>query len=153
MKQMPLLTLAAAALLLSSCTLFHQKAQEDAPAADTAAKPAKTSAAPTAEQQAAGRKAMAEEAALRAEEEALFNTPAAPADGEPDLVSSAPTLSTGGLRMRRFAPPEEAVSSNEGSDTPLPNAAELHGLRSPVLRGGALPMDINGKINPTDSQE
>ena len=95
---------------------------------------------------------MAEEAALRAEEEALFNTPAAPADSE-DAADAAPTLSTGGLRMRRFAPPEEAVSSNEGTDTPLPNAAELHGLRSPVLRGGALPMDINGKINPTDSQE
>lgn len=151
MKQMPLLTLAAAALLLSSCTLFHQKAQEETPAADTAAKPAK-SATPTAEQQAAGRKAMEEEAALRAEEEALFNTPAAPADST-DAAESAPGLSTGGLRMRRFAPPEEAVSSNEGSDVPVPNAAELHGLRSPVLRGGALPMDINGKINPTDSPE
>lgn len=152
MKQMPLLTLAAATLLLSSCSLFHQKAQEDTPAADTAAKPAKTTAAPTAEQQAAGRKAMAEEAALRAEEEALFNTPAAPADST-DAAESAPALSTGGLRMRRFAPPEEAVSAQEGTDTPLPNAAELHGLRSPVLRGGSLPMDINGKINPGDTQE
>lgn len=153
MKQMPLLTLAAAALLLSSCTLFHQKAQEDEPAADTAAdssaKPAKTAAAPTAEQQAAARKALAEEAAIRAEEEALLNTPAAPADS----AEVTPTLSTGGLRLHRFAPPEEAVSSNEGTDMPVPNAAELHGLRSPVLRGGALPMDINGKITPTDSQE
>lgn len=149
MKQMPLLTLAAAALLLSSCTLFHQKAQEEEPAADTAAKPAQTKATPTAAQQASARAALAEEAAIRAEEEALLNTPAAPADN----ADVTPTLSTGGLRMHRFAPPEEAVSAQEGTDIPLPNAAELHGLRSPVLRGGALPMDINGKITPTDSQE
>lgn len=147
MKQMHLLTLAAAALLLSSCTLFRQKAQEGSP--DTAAKPAQSTAAPTAEQQAAGRKAMAEEATLRAEEEAFLNTPAAPADS----ADAAPTLSTGGLRMRRFAPPEEAVSSGEGTEEPLPNAAELHGLRSPVLRSDALPMDINGKLTPTEPQE
>lgn len=149
MKQMHLLTLAAAALLLSSCTLFRQKAQEEAPAADNAAKPVQSAAAPTAEQQAAGRKAMAEEAALRAQEEAFLNTPAAPADE----ADAAPTLSTGGLRMRRFAPPEEAVSSGEGTEEPLPNAAELHGLRSPVLRSDALPMDINGKLTPTEPQE
>lgn len=147
MKLMPLLALAA--LLLSSCTLLHQKAQEDAPAADAETNPATSAAKPTAAQQAAAHAVIAEEAAARAEEEILLNTPAAPAD-EADAV---PTLSTGGLRMRRFAPPEEAVSSQEGTDEPLPNAAELHGLRSPVLRGGALPMDINGKITPTDSQE
>lgn len=147
MKLMPLLALAA--LLLSSCTLLHQKAQEDAPAANTETKTATPAAKPTAAQQAAAHAIIAEEAAARAEEEILLNTPAAPADE----ADAAPTLSTGGLRMRRFAPPEEAVSSDEGTDTPLPNAAELHGLRSPVLRGGALPMDINGKITPTEPQE
>lgn len=149
MKQMHLLTLAAAALILSSCTLVRQKAQEEAPAADNAAKPAKSTAAPTAAQQAAARAVIAEDAAVRAEEEALLNTPAAPAN----VADAAPTLSTGGLRMRRFAPPEEAVSSGEGTDMPVPNAAELHGLRSPVLRNDALPMDINGKLTPTEPQE
>ena len=47
-----------------------------------------------------------------------------------------------GLRMGRFAPPEEAASKN--ADTPQPNAAERHGLRSPKLPE-SLPMDIDGK--------
>lgn len=150
MKQMPLLTLAAAVLLLSSCSLFHKKAQEEAPA-DAAAttkttKKVKSAAEPTAEQQAAAHAVLAEENAARAEEAALLNTPALPADGPAEI-------STGGLRLRRFAPPEEAISSAEGDDIPLPNSAELHGLRSPVLPAGNLPMDINGKLTPTDSQE
>ncbi len=52
----------------------------------------------------------------------------------------------GGLRMRRFAPPEEAVSSSD-EIAPTPNSVELHGFRSPSLKGGKLPMNINGKIN------
>lgn len=147
MKQMPLLTLVSAALLLSSCSLLHKKSQEETPAAPAAQ--TTKAAAPTAEQQAAAHALIAEAAAARAEEEALLNTPAAPADE----ADAAPTLSTGGLRMRRFAPPEEAVSSGEGTEEPLPNAAELHGLRSPVLRSDALPMDINGKLTPTEPQE
>lgn len=148
MKFSALLTLAVAVLCLNSCSLFRQKAKtaaEEAPVAQVTEK-VKTPAKPTAEQQAAARAALAEQAA---EEAVLYNTPAAAEDGSP----TPSDISTGGLRLRRFAPPEEAVSSAEGNDIPLPNSAELHGLRSPVLRGGALPMDINGKINPTDSQE
>lgn len=52
----------------------------------------------------------------------------------------------GGLRMRRFAPPEEAASSSDEAE-PAPNSVELHGFRSPSLKGGKLPMNINGKIN------
>jgi len=48
-----------------------------------------------------------------------------------------------GLRMGRFAPPEEAVSSQDAA-APQPNAAERHGLRSPKLPD-SLPMDIDGK--------
>ena len=48
--------------------------------------------------------------------------------------------------MGRFAPPEEAISSDE-NDAPAPNSVELHGFRSPNLKGGKLPMNINGKIN------
>lgn len=137
MKLFSLLILTAAALSLSSCSTFRQKAQEEAPAPTATAKEVKKSAAPTAAQQAAAHAVLEEQAALQAEEEALLNTPAAPAE-----------ISTGGLRLRRFAPPEEAVSSAEGTDIPLPNSAELHGLRSPMLRSGNLPMDINGKITP-----
>ena len=70
---------------------------------------------------------------------------------EEEITPAPSDLSTGGLRLRRFAPPEEAVS--EGATEPLPNAAELHGLRSPVLRGTKLPMDINGKLTPIEEEE
>lgn len=143
MKQMPLLTLTAAALCLSACSWMKSAPKTETPA--PAAKDVKK-ATPTAAQQAAARAALAEQRAMEAEEESLLNTPALPADAPGDT-------STGGLRLRRFAPPEEAISSAEGNDIPLPNSAELHGLRSPVLPAGNLPMDINGKLTPTDSQE
>lgn len=145
MKKQPLtlaLTLATAALALCACSSKKAPAPEATPA-PAAQKPKVT---PTPAQRAAAREVLEEQEALRREEEALLNTPAAAADDMPADIS------TGGLRLRRFAPPEEAVSSSEGSDMPAPNSAELHGLRSPVLRGGNLPMDINGKITP-ETQE
>ena len=60
--------------------------------------------------------------------------------------ANASEVIPGGLRMGRFAPPEEAVSSSD-NDMPAPNSVELHGFRSPNLKGGTLPMNINGKIN------
>lgn len=63
-------------------------------------------------------------------------------DNEPEVIP-------GGLRMGRFAPPEEAVSSSD-NDMPAPNSVELHGFRSPNLKGGTLPMNINGKINKSE---
>lgn len=138
------LALATAALALCACS------SKKAPAPEATSAPAKQKAkvTPTAAQRAAAREVLEEQEVLRQEEEALLNTPAAAADD-----TGAPAdISTGGLRLRRFAPPEEAVSSSEGSDIPAPNSAELHGLRSPVLRGGNLPMDINGKITP-ETQE
>lgn len=102
---------------------------------------------PTAEQQAAAR-------------DLLTSTPApaprrsrraasAPAEVEPAYTAPVAAATTsgipgrGGLRMGRFAPPEEGSSTAEGN-TPLPNAAERHGLRSPSLPG-SLPMDIDGR--------
>lgn len=65
----------------------------------------------------------------------------------PDVEPAPQTdVIPGGLRMGRFAPPEEAVSSSD-NDMPAPNSVELHGFRSPNLKGGTLPMNINGKIN------
>ena len=42
-----------------------------------------------------------------------------------------------------------AVSSSD-DDMPAPNSVELHGFRSPNLKGGTLPMNINGKINKSE---
>lgn len=55
---------------------------------------------------------------------------------------------SGGLRTRRFAPPEEAISRYD-DDEPMPNSVELRGLRSPVMKGN-LPMNIDGKIIKED---
>ena len=55
---------------------------------------------------------------------------------------------SGGLRTRRFAPPEEAISRDD-NDEPLPNTVEMRGLRSPVMKGN-LPMNIDGKIIKED---
>lgn len=166
MKSMHLLTLASAtALLLCSCNLSFKQTQPlpSPQLRDDIAKkkiadrvlaslftnapkePEKVE--PTPEQRAAGRKAIT---AARAAAEAEINTAATPTvEHDTDTTE----VSTGGLRLRRFAPPEEAVSAEEGSDVPLPNAAELHGLRSPELRTDTLPMDINGKIIPAQSQQ
>lgn len=65
---------------------------------------------------------------------------------EAATTEMVPDSIPGGLRMRRFAPPEEAVSSSDEVE-PAPNSVELHGFRSPGLKGGKLPMNINGKIN------
>lgn len=51
----------------------------------------------------------------------------------------------GGLRRGHFAPPEEAASRAD-NDSPLPNAAERHGLRSPSLPS-SLPMNIDGRTH------
>lgn len=54
------------------------------------------------------------------------------------------SVMNGGLRTRRFAPPEEAISRDD-NDEPMPNTVELRGLRSPVMKG-SLPMNIDGKM-------
>lgn len=68
-----------------------------------------------------------------------------------DNADFAPAAPRRGLRLGHFAPPEEAASSAENT-APRPNAVDLHGLRSPSLPGGQLPMDINGKLT-TESHD
>lgn len=147
MKHFSLLLLTG--LLASACTGTKEpapaaaapEAQPAAAAPEAPPAAAETpKAEPTPEQQATAREL------LNATEPAtLGELP------EEEITPALADLSTGGLRLRRFAPPEEAVS--EGSAEPLPNAAELHGLRSPVLRGTKLPMDINGKLTPNEEEE
>ncbi len=65
---------------------------------------------------------------------------------EPVVVSNTSGIpGRSGLRMGRFAPPEEAISKGDG-DSSQPNAAERHGLRSPSLPK-SLPMNIDGKTH------
>ena len=138
MKHLSLLLLTG--ILATACTGTKEPAPEVA-APEAQPNAAETSKAePTPEQQTTAREL------LNANEPAeLDELP------EEEITPAPADLSTGGLRLRRFAPPEEAVS--EGSAEPLPNAAELHGLRSPVLRGTKLPMDINGKLTPNEEGE
>ena len=101
--------------------------------------------APTAEQQAAARRLLAEQsspaktAAVRPLKKEV--QPAAIAETSEEKPQDLRSV----LRIRRFAPPEEAIS-RESDDEPMPNSVELRGLRSPIMKGN-LPMNIDGKIN------
>lgn len=161
--------------MLSSCSLVQQQTQKaEGDVAEAVKKPTKKASSrsnaetvrPTPEQM---------EIAVQALQEDEADSPASPASApasapvsvsvsagtsmpavydeapasevitEP-VSANAPEVIPGGLRMGRFAPPEEAVSSSD-NDMPAPNSVELHGFRSPNLKGGTLPMNINGKIN------
>lgn len=99
---------------------------------------------PTAEQQEAARKMLAEQAVKNQNKKK-----AAPVtEHEQEEVQLPGSELRGGLRTRRFAPPEEAISRDD-NDEPLPNSVELRGLRSPVMKGN-LPMNIDGKIIKED---
>lgn len=93
---------------------------------------------PTPAQQAAAHRLLD-----NAADPAPFTDPLAAASNDADAAPAT----RNGLRLGHFAPPEEAASSAENT-APRPNKVELRGLRSPVLRGGSLPMDINGKLTP-----
>ena len=64
----------------------------------------------------------------------------------PSAYSSTTIPGKSGLRMGRFAPPEEAASAGENAN-PTPNAAEQRGLRSPKLPR-KLPLSIDGQTQP-----
>lgn len=118
------------------------KDEEETPKQAVEVKP---EVAPTPAQQAAAQKALRETPSIpepRTESDTSLLTPG---------VDDAPAPTRNGLRLGNFAPPEEAASRAE-STQPRPNAVELRGLRSPMLRGGRLPMDINGKLT-TDKED
>lgn len=129
------------------------KADTAAPAPETEApretedeKPAEE-IAPTPEQQEAARKMLEQEAAPAPRKKAAPAPVPEPAPVRDELQLPGNEL-RGGLRTRRFAPPEEAISRDD-NDAPLPNSVELRGLRSPVMKG-RLPMNIDGKIIKED---
>ena len=105
---------------------------------------------PTAEQQEAARRMLAAQQKKAKAKKADSPPPAREEDPEPEQEEMQLPGSelSGGLRTRRFAPPEEAISRDD-DDEPLPNSVELRGLRSPVMKGN-LPMNIDGKIIKED---
>lgn len=163
MKLVGLTLTAGALMMLSSCSLVQQQTQKaEGDATETVKKPTKKATSrtktenvqPTPEQM---------ETAVQSLQENGDNLPSSPiSEGSPmpaindeapmpGVITEATSANAsevipGGLRMGRFAPPEEAVSSSD-NDMPAPNSVELHGFRSPNLKGGTLPMNINGKIN------
>lgn len=149
------------ALSLGACSSLTQQAGENpAPAEEAGASAAKTKQAAKTDgtPEAAATEAMATEGAAAIQDDGSDIPAPLPGprhsgagddvDYTPDYVpetAGAYGLKNGGLRMGNFAPPEEATGNSE---TPAlrPNAVQLRGLRSPSLKGGALPMDINGKL-------
>ena len=101
---------------------------------------------PTAEQQEAARKMLAKQAVKNQDKKKA--APVTEHEQEEEEVQLPGSELRGGLRTRRFAPPEEAISRDD-NDEPLPNSVELRGLRSPVMKGN-LPMNIDGKIIKED---
>lgn len=109
---------------------------------------------PTAEQQKAAQELLNKNAKSKPTQKAEQHPAPSPAESK-TLVAEEPkasreeiqlpgSVTSGALRTRRFAPPEEAISRGD-DDEPLPNSVEMRGLRSPVMNG-KLPMDIDGKI-------
>lgn len=103
---------------------------------------------PTAEQQEAARALLASQSKPKTVKKPVENQTPTPAPEEPEEFRLPGSEISGGLRTRRFAPPEEAISRDD-DDEPMPNSVELRGLRSPVMKG-TLPMNIDGKIIKED---
>lgn len=131
-----------AALLLGACQGNHapEQASEAAPASESLSTSEKA-ILPSPEQQEAAASLLQEGAGAPIPDPAV-----AGGDASAAVPYASPSGIPGGsgLRMRRFAPPEEASSAGEQAP-PAPNTVEQHGLRSPSLPG-SLPMDINGKL-------
>ncbi len=144
MNSLRLTAIALTALALASCSTFSQKQAEEQPTTKATAKQEQkqeqtATVTPTAEQQAAATASLQESVN---EVEATGETLSLPTT-ESTYQSTTDIPGRSGLRMGRFAPPEEAASSGENA-APAPNTAELRGLRSPALPKN-LPLDINGQ--------
>ena len=131
---------ATAAIILASCSTQTQQTDEQPAETPATKKEQKATVTPTAEQQAAA--ATLQETASA---DAVVET-----QGTMELPSNTPVYQPttsipgrSGLRMGHFAPPEEAASTGENK-APAPNAADMHGLRSPSLPKN-LPLDVNGQ--------
>ena len=145
MNSLRLTTITLTTLALVSCSTFSQQKADEQPATpkETTKQATTATVTPTAEQQATAAATLQE--SVVAEVVATENTLSLPTTASTYQSTSTTSAIPGrsGLRMGRFAPPEEAASSSENA-APTPNAAELRGLRSPALPKN-LPLDINGQ--------
>lgn len=147
MNSLRLTAITLTTLALASCSTFTQQKADEQPAMpkETAKQAAKqeqeatAAVTPTAEQQATAEATLQESVTEVVATGDTLSLPTA----APTYQSTSAIPGRSGLRMGRFAPPEEAASSSENA-APTPNAAELRGLRSPALPKN-LPLDINGQ--------
>ncbi len=161
MKRITLTAAALATSLMCACSsVSQQKKETTEPTTNTLAdkgrekaitQQAKTESdvAPTPEQQTTATELLQQaEIATPALVQPLFPTQAEPAAVPAPTGSGIPGRS--GLRLGKFAPPEEAASTGE-TKAVTPNSAEQHGLRSPALPT-KLPLDVNGQSNNHNGQ-
>lgn len=141
MNSLSLTTITLTTLALVSCSTFSQQKADEQPATpkETTKQATTATVTPTAEQQATAAATLQESVTEVVATGDTLSLPTA----APTYQSTSAIPGRSGLRMGRFAPPEEAASSSENA-APTPNAAELRGLRSPALPKN-LPLDINGQ--------
>lgn len=133
---------ATAAIILASCSTTSQQ-QDETPAETPATKKEqKAVVTPTAEQQTAAEALLVPEKSGVTHVEETQSTLELPSEA-PVYQPTTSIPGRSGLRMGHFAPPEEAASTGENK-APAPNAADMHGLRSPSLPKN-LPLDVNGQ--------
>ncbi len=140
MKRLRHFLTATAAIILASCSTQTQQQNEQPAETPATKKEQKATVTPTAEQQAAA--ATLQETASAGAVVETQGTMELPSD-TPVYQPTTSIPGRSGLRMGHFAPPEEAASTGENK-APAPNAADMHGLRSPSLPKN-LPLDVNGQ--------
>lgn len=140
MKRLRHFLTATAAIILASCSTQTQQQNEQPAETPATKKEQKATVTPTAEQQAAV--ATLQETASAGAVVETQGTMELPSD-TPMYQPTTSIPGRSGLRMGHFAPPEEAASTGENK-APAPNAADMHGLRSPSLPKN-LPLDVNGQ--------
>ena len=142
MNSLRLTACTLATIFLSSCSLFTQQKVEE----QSATPQKETVAAATADKKAPVT-TVAEPTKLIPVEEVvqLPQEQVEPIQAGYEIQTSnvSPIPGRSGLRLGKFAPPEEAASTTENA-APTPNAAERRGLRSPSLPT-TLPLDVNGQ--------
>lgn len=157
MKRITLTVVVLATSLMCACSTVSQQGKEVTepntphPPADKVTKKASSeqpqkenNITPTQEQQATATELLQQAEVTTP----VLVQPLFPTQEEPTALPT--TTGTGipgrsGLRLGKFAPPEEAASTGEAKAV-SPNAAEQHGLRSPALPT-KLPLDVNGQSN------
>ena len=135
MNSLRLTACALTTIFLSSCSLFTQQKVEEQSTTPQQEPVATEKQAPVATK--------AGTTELLSTEELTSQLPQEQVEAVQTYENLSPIPGRSGLRLGKFAPPEEAASTGENA-APTPNAAERRGLRSPSLPT-TLPLDVNGQ--------